>query len=166
MGHRQGDSGFTMTEVLVAITILGLFLGLFFQIYMASSSQSRNTVLYAAANDIAQSNLRKIIDRGSELPLCDATTTGTGNENNSVLNPALNPDASTNTDPHTGSSIPWTTDLVRESTAKTGLPESTTQELFVIYPFDCNSYMPAKVISIVTYGSSIGQKAVHEAYVR
>lgn len=172
--HRV--KGFTIVEVVVTLGILSLFLGLFFVMYMTSQSQSRSTIIRAAADDIAQSNLRKVANKNSipsSTDVCDNTTTGPSNPNNAAINMSLSPDSATNTDPMTGSEITMTAysttppanTIMAESLTNTGLPPSTTQRLLVVYPRGCNSSMPAKIISIVTYGSTDSDQVVHAAYI-
>ncbi len=176
MGHRHTEQGFTIVEVVVTLSILALFLALFFTMYMTSMSQSKSTVTKAAADDIAQTNLRKISSKTtipSTTNACDGTTSGSGNENNATLNTALLPDAATNTDPMAGSEVtmvaytatPPANTIVAEPLTDTGLPATTTQRLLVMYPRGCYSSMPAKIISIVVYGPTDSDQVVHEAYV-
>lgn len=176
MGHRHEAFGFTIVEVVVTLSILSLFLGLFFVMYMTSLSQSRSTIIRAAADDIAQSNLRKVANKNSipsSTDVCDNTTTGSTNPNNAAINIALSPDAATNTDPMAGSEIamvahtatPPANTIMAESLNNTGLPASTTQRLLIVYPRGCNTSMPAKILSIVTYGPTDSEQVVHAAYI-
>lgn len=176
MGHRFRDQGFTIVEVVVTLSILSLFLGLFFTMYMTSQSQSRSTIIRAAADDIAQSNLRKIANKNSipsSTDVCDNTTAGTANPNNAAINMTLSPDSATNTDPMAGSEIsmvahtstPPANTIMAESLANTGLPTSTTQRLIIVYPRGCNTSMPAKILSIVTYGPTDSEQVVHASYI-
>lgn len=168
MGYKRVEHGFTITEVIVTLGVLSLFVILLFQLYTMNVSQSRSTMLYAAANDIAQSNLRKISAKNFIPPAttaCDDTTDGAGNPNNGAKNSALNPDPTTNVDPATGSEISWSSSLTPESINNTTLPSSTTQELRVVYPVGCNPNMPARILSIVTYGTESSQKVVRSEYV-
>lgn len=167
MGHHRQEGGFTLTEVLVTLGVVALFLGLFFQTYMLSSSQKNATMLRASASDVAQSNLRKITKR-ADVPAsaaCD-TTTGTGNKNNLLLN--ANAAGSTiargtaETPAPPGELNPWTSSLVPEKLDNTGLPASAVQALLVQYPRGCTASMPAKIIATVSYGT---ESVIHAAYV-
>lgn len=164
---ERAEGGFTIVEMLITLVILGLFLGLFFQLYMTSQAQRAAVIKYAAANDIAQSNLRKITAK-SQLPasvLCDNTTNGSTNKNNGVLNTTL--DANTGsvivTEPDGDSATPeWGSTLAKESITGTSLPSTTQQTLLVSYPRGCSGLMPAKIISIVTYDA---ESVAHAQYV-
>lgn len=156
MRHQETEAGFTIAEMIVTLVVLSLFLGFLFQAYMLSFSQKNTTVLRTTANDVAQSNVRKITKR-ADIPaagICDDTI-GTGNTNNLQRN-----QNATGTVIASGGS--WPSPMKPESLTDTGLPASTTQSLTVIYPQGCNSLMPAKIISTVTYGS---ETVVHATYV-
>ncbi len=155
MGYREAETGFTIAEMIVTLVVLSLFLAFLFQAYMLSSSQKNSAVFRTVANDIAQSNLRKIIKR-ADIPTtgaCDDSL-GTGNTNNLLRN--VNAPGTVFA---SGSS--WPSPLAPESLTGTILPSSTTQSLTVIYPQGCNSLMPAKILSTVTYGSEV---VVHATY--
>lgn len=167
MGHHRQEEGFTLTEVLVTLSIVALFLALFFQAYMLSEAQKKATMLRASASDIAQSNLRKITKR-ADVPAsaaCDSSG-GSGNTNNLIVNP--NAPGSTiargtaDTPAPPGEQYPWTSSLIPEKLTNTGLPASSVQALMVQYPRGCTASMPAKILSTVNYGS---ESVVHVAYV-
>lgn len=168
MGHRGQEGGFTLTEVLVTLGVVALFLGILFQTYNLNTSQKTATILRASASDIAQSNLRKVTKR-TAIPssgACDNTASGAGNENNLIRNPnapgsIIARGTAEDPDPP-GESNPWTNSLVPEKLDGTGLPAATVQSLAVQYPRGCADEMPAKVIATVTYGS---ESIVHAAYV-
>lgn len=161
---NQAERGFTIIEVLATMVILTVFLTLLFQLYATSLSQRILVMRRAAANDIAQSNLRKITTKSqvaaiSPSATCDNTTSGNGNANNGVLNTNIGTNAGSIivTDPDGNTVTPeWGSGgsvSPRQSLTDTGLPASTTQTLLVAYPRGCTSLMPAKIISIVTYDS-------------
>ena len=178
MKHRV-DAGFTVVEVVVTLVIISLFLTLFFQLFLVSQSQRVAVIQRAAANDIAQSNLRKITAKtqvvdASPSAACDGTTSGGGNPNNLIFSLSLNvnsgsiiaTDDSTNFPgaPAWGVDASTPTKPAKEPITGTGLPTATTkQTLRVSYPRGCTTLMPAKIISIVTYGS--GESVVHAGYV-
>lgn len=61
--NTSSTAGFTIIETIVTLIVLSLFLGLFFQSFMAMSSQRLSVARQAMANDIAYANLRKITAR-------------------------------------------------------------------------------------------------------
>lgn len=171
MTGRKMDAGFTIVEVIVTLVVISLFLTLFFQLFLVSQSQRVAVLQRAAANDIAQNNLRKI-SKKTQIPAagaCDPSTAGASNKNNYLRNPTLDPSAGSiivaedDGDINTpqwgvGAGIP-----TKESIAGTGLPIATTkQTLLVSYPRGCTTLMPAKIISIVTYGA--GESVVRAGY--
>ena len=167
MGHQKMQRGFTIAEVLVTLGILSLFLALFFQTYMLSMSQKNTVILRAVANDIAQSNLRKISTK-ADIPssgVCD-NSPGGSNQNNVQINsnaPGSVFARGTAADPApSGEPNPWTGNLAPEQTSGSGLPASTVQSLSVLYPKGCNSAMPAEIISTVSYGT---ESIVHAIYI-
>lgn len=175
MDKLRVDAGFTITEVIVAIIVMSLFLVLFFQLLFTSESQRLKVTQLAAANDIAHSNLRKITAK-SQVALiapgaaCDNSTSGSSNPNNGILYKGLDVNSGSVliTEPDGNSLTPeWSaannTDIpVKEPLVNTSLPTTTVQRLLVSYPRGCNSLMPAKIISIVSYDS---ESVVHAAYV-
>lgn len=156
MRHQETEAGFTVAEMIVTLVVLSLFLGFLFQAYVLSFSQKNTTVQRTVANDIAQSNVRKITKR-ADIPAAGACddSLGTGNTNNLQRN-----QDAPGTVIASGSS--WPSPMTPELVTNTGLPASTTQSLTVIYPQGCNSLMPAKIISTVTYGS---ETVIHATYV-
>lgn len=178
MGHQRTQGGFTIAEVLVTLGILSLFLMLFFNTYMLSFSQKNATILRAAANDIALSNLRKITQR-SDIPttarpdtICDDTNNGVTNRNNVQRNTALKDSiagtyiaSGTFADPTSSpDGVPWQgSSLAAESLDESTLPKlpsTTIQKLSVVYPKGCTLPMPAKIISSVTYQSGNREETV------
>ena len=135
-GIDRGD-GFTIVEVIMTLAIMGLFLTFLYQAFLVGQSQQLVTIRLGAANDLAQSNLRKITDRSQISAPCDVSA-GPGNVNDLTQNASAD-----------GSDITFTP----ESTLPASLPASTTQQMRVQYPQGCALVMPAKVISIVSYGS-------------
>lgn len=167
MGHHGQEGGFTLTEVLVTLGIVALFLGLFFQTYILNGSQKTATMLRASASDIAQGNLRKVTKK-TDIPAfaaCD-TTPGSSNKNNLLINP--NAPGSTiargtaDTPAPSGELYPWSSTLIPEKITDTSLPPTTEQALIVHYPRGCTKEMPARISATVTYGT---ESMVHSAYV-
>jgi len=166
MSHRDVEAGFTVAEMVITLVVLSIFLMLFFQLYILGLSQKSVFILRATANDIAQNNLHKIINKAS-IPAddaCDATSSGSSNPNNATLNADLNSDGATGSIIGTasGSTSTFPSPLAPESLTGTGLPTSTTQILSVIYPQGCYDQNPAKIISTVTYGT---ETVTHATYV-
>jgi len=139
MGKNNGGAGFTIVEVIITIAVMSIFLTFLYQAFLVGQSQQLSTIRLGAANDLAQTNLRKITDRSQISAACD-TTAGSGNTNNLVLNASA-----------AGSDITFTP----ESTLPPSLPATTAQQMKVQYPQGCALTMPAKVMSIVTYGQEI-----------
>jgi len=167
MSHRDGEAGFTIAEMVITLVVLSLFLMLFFQLYILGLSQKNAVILRATANDIALNNLRKITSK-DDIPAedaCDDTTNDSTNPNNATLNLDLNNDGATGSSiigQSPGDNNPYPDSPTLESLDNTGLPSSTTQTLYVIYPQGCYDQNPAKIISIVTYNSEI---VTHATYV-
>jgi prepilin-type N-terminal cleavage/methylation domain-containing protein len=136
MSNINRGAGFTIVEVIITIAVMSIFLTFLYQAFLVGQSQQLATIRLGAANDLAQTNLRKITDRSQISVTCDATT-GPSNTNNLVLNASA-----------AGSDITFTP----ESTLPPSLPTTTTQQMKVQYPQGCAKTMPAKVMSIVTYG--------------
>ncbi len=168
MVKQRVDAGFTIIEVIVTLVIISLFLTLFFQLFLVSQSQRVAVMQRAAANDIAQSNLRKITAKNqvttiSPSAACDNTTSGSGNKNNGLLYAGLGANSGSvivtdSPAPEWIGSTQWnassSTIPAKEDLTNTNLPASSTyQTLLVSYPRGCTGLMPAKIISIVTYGS-------------
>lgn len=63
----RNENGFTITETLVTLVIIAIFLTIFFQAYMVMTSQRVKVARQAAASDIAYTNLRKISARPTGL---------------------------------------------------------------------------------------------------
>ncbi len=137
MSELNGEDGFTVVEVVVTLMIMGLFLTFMFQTFFTGQSQQLATIRLSAANDLAQTNLRKITDRLQVSAACD-TTNGASNVNDLTQNSSA-----------AGSAITFTPEAILPAS----LPSSTTQQMKVQYPQGCALVMPAKVISIVSYGS-------------
>lgn len=60
---NSSSAGFTIIETIVTLIVLSLFLTLFFQAFIVLTSQRVAVARQAAANDIAYTNLRKILSR-------------------------------------------------------------------------------------------------------
>jgi Tfp pilus assembly protein PilW len=152
MVENGKDTGFTVAEMVVALVVLSLFLTLFFQLYFVSEAQRLSVLRRSAASDIARNNLQKISNK-SMIPggtaACDSVTTGAGNQNNQILNPNA-----------PGSPVTWSISLAQEPTASMSLPSGTAQTLRVAYPRGCDTSMPVKIISTVTYGTETVSRAI------
>lgn len=138
--------GFTVIEVLVALTIIGLFITLFFQLFFVGQSQQVSAIRLAAANDLAQINLRKITSRNQITPAsanCDSSNDLTQNAN------------------ATGSDITFTAETsLSPSLPPSSQPGGVQQAMKVVYPQGCDLTMPAKIMSIVTYGTGLNVETV------
>jgi len=73
IGRPDGEAGFTVVEVVVALTILALALGVLLNVMSSSIRQTGQAETVAEAGSLAQSLLAKI---GTELPLRDGWITG------------------------------------------------------------------------------------------
>jgi general secretion pathway protein I len=71
--RRDGEAGFTVVEVVVALTILALALGVLLNVMSNGIRQTGQAETLAEAASLAQSLLAKI---GTELPLRDGQITG------------------------------------------------------------------------------------------
>lgn len=162
MVEIRSDTGFTVTEVIVTLVILGLFLTLFFQIFITGQSQQRVVSQRAAANAIAVSNLNKVSTRAL-VPAFAAADCATTPASSSIL---MATDR-TPSDPRRWHNSPTTnplSSLFREDASTTVIKGLTVvQELHVQYPRGCDPTMPAKIISTVEYG---GENIVHATFVK
>jgi len=162
VAHHE-EQGFTVVEMVVTLVVVGVFLGLLFQTYMAGLAQQSAVTKRAAADDIAETNLRKITSRSSSL-LSSITCISSGANKNAVTSDT---DITNET---TGVAPAAVTNLFKEpdSSLKTaGLsPGQTKQTLRVLYPRGCSDpSMPMLIISTVTYGSGASDKVTHASYV-
>ena len=73
MPAKNRSRGFTLIEVLVALAVLALALGVLFQIFSTGLNNSRVAEAYAKATLLAQSKLASL---GIEEPLGEAENTG------------------------------------------------------------------------------------------
>jgi len=144
---RHTEQGFTIAEMIVTLVVMSVFMGLLFQMYMAGISQQTAVARRAAANDIAITNLKKIVARTSSLLSSSGVTCKSSNDMTSGS--------------YTGGS---TITFTGESLTGTGLPPSptTSQTLKASYPRGCGSTMPIMIESKVTYGSD---SVTHVSYV-
>lgn len=169
MGAISDQRGFTITELVVSLVVLSIFLMLFFQLFMSGESQRLAVIRHASASDIAMTNLQKISARAlipTGTTECDETTVGSANPNNLVLDPGEEtedptPGSPIATNATNGETTPtWiTANLSPESLTGTNLPASTVQRLGVVYPRGCDFANPVKIISTVTYGSETVSRA-------
>ncbi|AKM80329.1 MAG: hypothetical protein UW38_C0001G0475 [Candidatus Saccharibacteria bacterium GW2011_GWC2_44_17] len=157
MKNTHPSSGFTVVEVLVTLVIISLFMGLFFQTYMAMESQRLAVQKTVFASNIAYANLRKF----SERP--DSTKLSCTND----MNLASNPTApgieigGNNTSPNTFG-------FVGENLT-TSLGTDATQQVLIFAPNGCTRFadMPLKIVSIVRYGPASNQEEIaHVSYVK
>tara|TARA_X000001316_G_C892757_1_gene13854 strand:- start:65 stop:454 length:390 start_codon:yes stop_codon:yes gene_type:complete len=70
---RRNEEGFTLVELVVAITILAISAGVFFEIFSSSSLQSNRTNLMGRATGVAESILEQV---GKSIPLVNGETKG------------------------------------------------------------------------------------------
>lgn len=152
---RGYSAGFTLVEAVVTLTILALFLTLFFQAYQGILSQQGLLRKRTVADMIATSNLRKFTVRplkgAAALNCSDIPSTGSGLKIGDSLNPSLS----------------TTYNFQLEDASK--LPGST-QEVYVSAPYGCDaprfSQLPLKIVSVVTYDTASGARVVHASYVK
>ena len=172
MVDKQKEAGFTVAELIVTLVVMSLFMIFFFQAFMTTQAQQAAVAKRAVANDIASSNLQKISSRAL-IPATTAACDGSASSpNNTYTNPSLDPltAGSVIATDESGALTPkWNGDgspnsnLAKEQVT-TPLPSTgVIQKLLVIYPRGCDANMPAKIISIVTYGS---ESITHAAYVK
>lgn len=167
MVDARSDMGFTVTELVVTIVVLSIFITLFFEMFLTGQSQQVHITRRAVANDIALSNLSKITSRALIPVTTTACQTGASSQNNLVDNP--NAPGSIIATSASGSAPKWAGDgspnsgLAKESLTGLGMPSSTTQELRVFYPQGCSSGLPAKIVSTVTYES---ESVSHASFVK
>ncbi len=169
MVEKRADTGFTVAEVIVTLLVMGVFLMLFFQLFFTSQSQQLAVLRRSTANDIAQSNLRKVSSRALIPVTTTACQTGTSSENNPIDNSAATGSViassdTTSTDPKWNGDGSPSSGIAKESVTGTALASTTTtQKLVVLYPRGCEPNMPAKIVSTVTYGT---ETVVHATYVK
>lgn len=173
MVENRGDMGFTITELLVTLVIMSIFLVFFIQAYMTAQAQQVDVKQRAAANSIAQSNLQKISSR----TLIPATTTAcdssSSSPNNPIANSSLNSETAgsiiATTETSDATAPKWTgsgspdSGLAKETVNLSALPPNVVQKMIVQYPRGCESTMPAKIISTVAYGT---ESISHVAFVK
>lgn len=61
LGHRQGERGFTLLEVLVALALLGIALVVIFQLFSANLHAVASSEDYVAAVSKAESLMREVL---------------------------------------------------------------------------------------------------------
>lgn len=151
-------SGFTLAEAVVSLSILSLFLVLFFQAYQSIAMQQ---VLYqkrVIADEIASTNLRKFTKR----PLINNITSLTCAPSSpmDIGGAGLLIGDSSSTSPLLNSWYGFTPEDVSK------LPDSV-QKIYVFASQGCTEFdnLPVKIVSEVTYGNP-SVSVVHGAYVK
>ncbi len=150
MGYRA-SAGFTIVEMIVTIVVVGIFVGLLFQGFIAATSQRVQVVRLSDAHDLATSNLKKYTKKLS-LPstvACNNAVTDSSNPNNYTYNTTA-----------PGSVIGKA--QIGGSLTGTALPSSTDYYIEVVYPRGCGAQMPALLRSVVKYDA---EKVTHVEYV-
>ncbi len=160
MSVINGEDGFTVVEVVTTLAIMGLLLTFMFQTFFVGQSQQLTTVRLAAANDLAQTNLRKITDKrqltsGSvdsnsiDYAQCNSVNDVTGG---STYTPSPALPANPSSAPDHSVRLQFT----QENPVPPSLsPSDTKQYLYVRYPQGCSIMLPAQVVAVVTYGTEI-----------
>lgn len=155
MSYRQHHAGFTITEVVVALAVMILFLALFLQFFLTMTTQRVALSRQALASDIAYTNLRKFTTRPTVT--CDVSTmdlTTTPNASGKLLGDE------TATAPN---SYGFTAEPAGSTAA---LGPDAHQTVVALAPKGCGSpayaNTPLLIRSTVTYGSD---KAVHATLV-
>lgn len=140
---KNASSGFTIVETIVTLFVLSLFLALFFQAFIAMTSQRLSVAKQATANDIAYTNLRKIIARPTGLT---CQTSGY-----KLLSSTDNTDDST---------------LTFRKETDTLLGPGRSQSVIAYPTGACADFAtnPVKIVSTVTYNNG-GTKVVHASYI-
>lgn len=159
MSVINGEDGFTVVEVVTTLAIMGLLLAFMFQTFFVGQSQQLTTVRLAAANDLAQTNLRKITDkRQVKSGVLDSNSIDTAQCNSlndvtgvSTYTPSPSPAANPSSAPDHATQL----QLTQESIPPSLPPSDTKQYLYVRYPQGCSITMPAQIVAVVTYGSEI-----------
>lgn len=169
---RQKEAGFTVAELIVTLVVMSLFMIFFFQAFMTTQAQQAAVARRAAANDIASSNLQKISSRALIPATTTACDSSASSPNNTYTNPSLDPltAGSVVATDESGALAPkWdgggspNSNLAKEQVAAPLPDTGVIQKLLVLYPRGCDANMPAKIISIVAYGS---ESITHAAYVK
>lgn len=148
----MSETGFTIVEVIVTLTLAAFFVAFFVQMFESIAAQQFSSVRQATAHNIAFSNLGKFPDSeavkdvlGGSFPCSDSINNLTrGNVPGTVLISNSSPRRETNTQ---------------------GLP-NPTQEVRAYYPLGCGNSL-IKIESKVSYGFSATQgEAIYATYVR
>ena len=154
MGIRVGETGFTIVEVIITLTLAALFLAFFVQMFESIAAQQFSTARQATANDIAFSNLSKFPTADS---ISDAVAGGytctIGGQNDL-----------TSAGTKTGTLVLDNSSPLREQELR-GLPEPI-QEVRAYSPLGCDNDL-IKIESRVSYGFTRTQgEAIYATYVR
>lgn len=161
MLRRDTTRGFTITEMVVGIAVMSVFLMLFFQVYMTNVSQQRAVSYRAAAFNTASSNLNKISSKIG-LPPCTAAIDMLASPNTAGAVIASNAASTPRTWAQAAAAIGTATEGISPEVISNGiLPNGTIQELRVAYPQGCAPEAPVKIVSIVTYGSESVRRAAY-----
>lgn len=157
MKSIHSSSGFTVVEVLVTLVIVSLFMGLFFQSYMAMESQRLAVQRAVLASNIAYTNLRKF----SERP--DSTNLSCTN----AMNLASSPSAP-GVEIGGNNTTPNIFGFVGENLTSSLGPDAT-QQVLIFAPNGCARFadMPLKIVSVVSYGPASNREEIaHVSYVK
>ncbi len=158
---QNTEDGFTIVEMVVTLVVMTLFVTLLFQTYLADIAQQTHILQQASANDIAITNLKKIVARTSPLLSSITCDPSSSSQNNLTTNASASGSIiATNA---AGGTPQWTaTQATAEPITGTRLPSSTTQTLTAFFPEGCGLTMPVEIVSTVNYGSD---SATHATYV-
>ena len=157
MGTRVSETGFTIVEVIVTLTLAALFVAFFVQMFESIAAQQFSVSRQATAHNIASSNLSKFpsssaIDDllGSGAYSCSPSPSS---ENDLTSNPRA---------PGTVLIAPGSTHIEPDTQ---GLP-NPVQEVRAYSPLGCSNGL-IKIESTVSYGFTATQgEAVYATYIR
>lgn len=151
----MSETGFTIVEVIVTLTLAALFVAFFVQMFESIAAQQFSASRQAVAHNIAYSNLSKI-------PNSNAIEDLLGTGNGYVCSNSENSLTSNSSAPGT---IIIASDGPHIETNTQGLP-NPTQEVRAYSPLGCGNRL-IKIESTVTYGFTSTQgEAVHATYIR
>lgn len=140
---KNTEGGFSVVELLATIIIGSLFVLAFYQMYVTTTQSNATAKWHATANDLAYSNLRKYTGRPSFT--CDNTSTST---TNLITNP----------------NAPGQVLSTSTTASPAQLPGPLVETIRIYAPRGCDPAYPAKIDSIVEYGSPV-KKIIHSTYV-
>lgn len=153
MDTHKEQAGFTIIEVLVSLIVLALFVGFFFQMYLAMESQRVLVLRRSVASDIAYKNLRKFPARPG-ITMQDCTNSNMDLRTNAIS-------ASTGLVLGTQANVTANAyGFIAENTSQ--LSTASTQRVVAYAPYGCASTI-IQVVSSVSFGN---EEIRHVSYVK